>query len=262
MSYWLKKFIGFWLMPLPLCLAAVVAGLVLLQLRRRVRLGRALVITGLAVLILLSNKFVSQWLIRPLETRYPALPEFVAGQPPPAPLAACRYVVVLGGGNGHSPGFAANNLLSSSSLARIIEAVRILRVLPDAQLIVSGPGNGRDATHAVVLGRTAEAFGISPDRILYIDQANDTEDESRAVARLVHGEPLAVVTSAWHMPRSVALFHAVGLNPLPCPTDYRSHADEDFYFHDLLWEVGSLERSSLAIRERIGFLWIWLRGKT
>jgi uncharacterized SAM-binding protein YcdF (DUF218 family) len=63
------------------------------------------------------------------------------------------------------------------------------------------------------------------------------------------------------MPRAVALFRHTGLAPLPCPTDYTSHAGDDFHWSDLFWNVESLERSTWAVRERIGYLWIWLRGK-
>ena len=64
------------------------------------------------------------------------------------------------------------------------------------------------------------------------------------------------------MPRAVALFRSAGLNPVPCPADYQSHENDEVIFTDFLWEAGYLDRSTLAIRERIGYLWIWLRGKT
>jgi uncharacterized SAM-binding protein YcdF (DUF218 family) len=262
MLFWLKKSLSFWLMPMSFCVPAMIVGAVLVCWTKRVRLGRVLLLTGLGLLLLFSNKFISRLLIRPLEARYPAQPEFVAGMPLPADIAACRFVVVLGGGNGNTPGMSANNLLSASALGRVAEAVRILRVLPEAKLIVSGPRTSTGETHATVLARAAQAYGIAPERVLYIDQARDTEDESRAVQRLVQGARVALVTSAWHMPRSVALFRSAGLDALPCPSDFKSHAIDDFNFDDVLWDPDSLGRSTLAIRERIGYLWIWLRGKT
>lgn len=260
-SFWLKKFVSLWLMPLAFCVTAMIAGLILMRSPRRARLGRALLIGGLVLLMLLSNKLVSISLVRPLETRYPAIPELVAGAPLPPRLAACRYVVVLGGGNGVSPGVSANNLLSASALARVAEAVRLLRVLPEAKMVVSGPGDGKNDTHATVLARAARSLGIPADRVLQIDTARDTEDEAHAVHRVIGDAPLALVTSAWHMPRSVALFRGAGLDPLPCPTDFVSHADESYGFDDWFVSVSSLERSTWAIRERIGYVWIWLRGK-
>jgi hypothetical protein len=37
--------------------------------------------------------------------------------------------------------------------------------------------------------------------------------------------------------------------------------DPRFRWSDLTFDVDGLERSSLAVRERIGYLWVWLRGK-
>lgn len=248
-------------MPLPFCLAAMLVGAVLTR-TKYARLGRTLLIGGLVLLMLLSNSYVSRRLIRPLETRYAAIPELVAGAPVPADLAACRFVVVLGAGNGYAPDVSASNLLSSSAVARITEGVRLLRVLPGAKLIVSGPGTGAREPHATVLARAAQSLGIAADRILHVDHARDTEEEAQAVQRLVGGAHVALVTSACHMPRAVALFRHAGIEPLPCPTDYTAHALDPFYFDDLFWKVSALERSTLAVRERIGYLWIWLRGKT
>jgi uncharacterized SAM-binding protein YcdF (DUF218 family) len=262
MSFWLKKFVSFWLMPLPFCLTLLVAGLIFLLWTRRARFGRGLLLAGTALLLIFSNKFVSMSLVRPLEARYPAIPEILSDSPLPRDLAACRYVVVLGSGNGDLPGLSATNQLSVSGLARITEGVRVLRLLPAARLIVSGPAEYTDhPSHAVVLARAAESLGIDRRRVSYIDQARDTEEESLAVQRLVGGEPFAVVTSAWHMPRSIALFRHAGMNPLPAPADYTARRGDSLRLDNFLWDVSSLERSTWAIRERLGYLWIWLRGR-
>jgi uncharacterized SAM-binding protein YcdF (DUF218 family) len=63
------------------------------------------------------------------------------------------------------------------------------------------------------------------------------------------------------MPRAAALFANAGVDIVPCPTDYTSQDDGHFHWLDLLWDVESLERSSVAIRERVGYAWIWMRGK-
>ena len=265
MFFWLKKSVSFWLMPLPFCLALLAVGLGLLLWSRRARLGRALLLAGSVLLLLFSNKFLSHAFVRPLEARYPAIPELRAGQPLPPALAACRFVVVLGSGNGHAPGLSATNQMSGSALGRLTEAVRLLRVLPAARLIVSGPADParpERPSHAAMLARAAESLGIERSRALFIEDARDTEDESLAVQRLVGGEPFALVTSAWHMPRTLALFRHAGLAPLPCPADYSARAGDDLLWSDFLWDTESLGRSTWAVRERLGYLWIWLRGKT
>ncbi|MBI5769064.1 MAG: YdcF family protein [Verrucomicrobia bacterium] len=262
MLFALKKFVAFWLLPLPACLTLLVAGLVLTYSARRARLGRALLITATGLLLLFSNKLVSVWLIRPLEARYPVVPELREGTPLPAALAACRYVVVLGGGHGDTPWMPATLKLSASSLGRITEAARLLRQLPEATLLLSGPPAGHQPGHATVFAQAAQTVGIARDRIRYIDNARDTEDESNAVKRLVGDAPVALVTSAWHMPRSAALFRHAGVNALPCPADFKAKPSPGFRWSDCVWDTESLDRSTAAVRERIGYLWIWLRGKT
>jgi uncharacterized SAM-binding protein YcdF (DUF218 family) len=258
---WLKKFVSFWLMPLPFCLTLLVAGLWLARSPRRARLGRALAIAGTVLLLLFSNKTLSMWLMQPLEARHAPIPELSAGGPLPAALAACRFVVVLGGGHGDTPALPATSQLSPSGLGRIVEGVRLLRLLPDARLIVSGPAVKDNPTHAAVLARAAESLGVERSRVIQIDTAHDTEEESLATKKLVGDAPFALVTTAWHMPRSVALFRRAGMSPLPCPADFSAKPTPDFRWVDLLWDPESLTRSTWAVRERIGYLWIWLRGK-
>ena len=260
MFFWLKKLLGTWLMPVPLCVLLFVVGLVLMR-TKRARLGRGLVITGALLVVLLGNKFVSLSLVRPLEFKYRAIPELRAGEPVPPALADCRYVVVLGSGNGNTPGRAALGQLSQSAHQRIVEAVRLLRALPEAKLVLSGPPVGTRPSHATVLARAAVSLGVAPDRVVLIEQVRDTEDESQAVKQKLGDEPFALVTSSWHMPRAMALFRHAGLKPLPCPADFTGPDDGEWHWGDLLWDVESLERSTWAVRERIGYLWIWLRGK-
>ncbi len=262
MGFLLKKIIGYWLMPLPFALALITVGVVLLLLRRAPRQRRWLIGGGLAWLALLSNNWVGTRLVRPLEAQYPPVPELVANRPVPADLAACRFVVVLGSGHADAEGFSANNELCLPAQSRILEGVRLLRMLPGAMLIVSGPGKPGLLTHAEVLARAAVALGVSRERILEIDTARDTEDETVALRKIVGLAPVALVTSAWHMPRAVALARHAGVRVRPCPADFSAPPKADWALSDYLgWDVNALQCSTLAVRERIGWLWIWMQGK-
>ena len=260
MAFWLKKVISYWLMPLPFCLVLLAAGWVLSRRSRRPGWGRTLSGTALLLLLLFSNRTVSTWLVRPFETRFAPIPELRSGEAIPKELAACRYVVVLGGGHGDTPGLSASNKLSSSALPRLAEAARLLRALPAAGLIVSGPAVGRNPSHASVLAQAAVALGVEPARIRRIEDARDTEDEAHAVAAIAGDGPVALVTSAWHMPRAAALFAKEGVRILPCPTGYTARPNADFRWEDLGWDVESIERSTWAVHEGLGCLWNRLRG--
>ena len=261
MLFWLKKTVSFWLMPLPACLTLMIAGLVLTHRERQRRLGRILLTAGLALLVAFSNKAVSRWLIAPLEAAYPPIPELTPASPMPADLAACRYVVVLGGGHGDTPGLSATSKLSTSAIGRLAEGVRLARALPEATVIVSGPSDGRGEMHARVLARAAESLGLAPRRIRLIETALDTEDEAQAVKAIVGDGKVALVTSAWHMPRAAGLFRKAGVAVLPCPADYRGKLNPDFRWTDFSWDSDSLDRSTFAVHESIGYFWAWLQGK-
>ncbi|HYP16820.1 MAG TPA: ElyC/SanA/YdcF family protein, partial [Opitutus sp.] len=227
---------------------------------RRRNLGRGLLALGLGLLLLFSNKAVSTWLILPLEQTYPPLPEFAVGASVPAELAACRFVVVLGGGHGDTPGLAALNKLSTSARARLTEGVRLLRVLPDAKLVVSGRGAPDKPTHAAVLAEAAISLGVERARIVQLDSPRDTAEEAAELASLVGASPFALVSSAWHLPRATALMRHAGLQPLSCPTDYTARPSLHRTWSDYTWDTESLGRSTWAVHERIGYAWGRLRG--
>lgn len=259
--FWLKKFVSFWLMPLPFCLTLLVSGLWLTRSPKRQRLGRVLLWTAVSLLVVFSNKAVSTWLVRPLELIYPPVPEFSAGAPLPPALAACRTVVILGGGNSDTDRLSAVNKLSSSSLSRLTEGVRLWRALPGATLVVSGPGEPNRPTHASVLAAAAVSLGVAPSSITRIENARDTEEETIEVKRRVGREPFALVTSAWHLRRATALMRHAGLNPVPCPADFMARFNDHPTWSDYSWDTESLARSTRAVSERIGYLWSRLRGK-
>jgi uncharacterized SAM-binding protein YcdF (DUF218 family) len=258
--FWLKKHVSFFLMPLPFCLALLATGLLLGRSPRRERLGRRLVVAAAVLLLLFSNKFVSNRLLGPLEAEFPAVPEVAPGAPAPGVVAGCRFVAVLGSGHSEMSGVPASSQLTTSGLARIAEAVRIMRVLPAARLIVSGPGEPGHPSHAAVLAMAAESLGISSERIVLIETARDTEEESIAVGGVAGGAGTALVTSAAHMPRAALLFRKAGVKFVACPADYVSRTDNYLRWSNFGWDSESLERSTLAVHEYLGLLWLRLRG--
>lgn len=263
MAFWLKKAVAFLFMPLSVCVVLMLAGLWLLDRpeRERRKLGRRLVAAALLALLVFSNNQVSLWLVRPLEKPFAPIAEIPPGAAVPGALARCRYIVVLGGGHGDADFLPATSKLSTSALGRITEGVRLLRLIPDARLIVTGPGEEGRPTHASILAQAAVALGAPADRIVKVEQVRDTEDESRAVRSLIGDAPVALVTSAWHLPRAAALFRQAGVDILPCPADFLAKPRDGWHLDALFCEPESLSRSTYALHEYLGRLWLWLRGK-
>lgn len=94
-----------------------------------------------------------------------------------------------------------------------------------------------------------------------IDWARDTEQEAQAVRSIAGRGPVALVTSAWHMPRAAGLFRHLDVAFVPCPADYLGRADPGWDPSDLGWDVESLDRSTHAVHEYLGILWERLRGR-
>lgn len=262
MFFWLKKVIGYWLMPLPFCMALLALGLCLVWRNRYPRLGRALTVFSLVVLVVCSNRTVSYWLFEPLASAYPPIAEFTPEKPVPPEIASARFIIVLGGGHTNTDQGSALSKLSIYGLQRLTEGVRLAKALPGATLIVSGPSAGKGLpTHASVLAQAAVSLGIDPLRIRQVDTARDTEDEAQATRAIAGDEQVLVVTSAWHMTRSAAFFHKKGVNFLPAPTDYQGKSREGLTLWALGCDLESFNRTTLALRERLGLLWGRMTGK-
>jgi uncharacterized SAM-binding protein YcdF (DUF218 family) len=259
--FWLKKFFSPFLFPLQFALLAGVTGVVLAWSRRWPRTGRTLLTAAVLVLLVASNKWVSGRLIAPLESSYPAIGDFQLGQQLPPALAACQYVVVLGGGHDDSVIRPALSQLGTSARARLTEGVRLLRLLPAARLVVSGPGDFGGSPHARVLADAAVSLGVDRARIRLIDDAHDTEEEAARLREVLGNAPFALVTSAWHLPRAMALCTAQGLHAMPCPADFLYSTPAHWHRSDFTWDVPSLERTTAVVHEYLGRWWARLRGK-
>jgi len=129
-----------------------------------------------------------------------------------------KWVVVLGGGQNNHPQLPVTNQISPESLVRLTEAVRIYRAIPGSKIILSGDAIFNRVTEAETLSKTAVIMNINPRDLVLEDKSTDTEEEARYIQKIIGKDPFILVTSAFHMPRSMALFQKQGLSPIrPLP---------------------------------------------
>jgi len=261
MLFWLKKTLTIPFLPLYFTMLVGSVGLLLLWSGKFLRVGRALVTIALLSLLAASNKGFSAWLMRPLESRYAPLSDFDTATALPAELQRCQAIVVLGGGHADGTALSHVNQLSSAALSRLAEAIRLSRLLPQAQFIVSGNNDPRYPTHAKILEETSITLGVEPGRIVRMDEPRDTEDEANGIARRLGNAPFVLVTSAWHMPRAVALCEKAGLHPYPAPADFVLKVNPAEEFSWLSFDLEALERSTKAVHEYLGRFWGQIRQK-
>jgi uncharacterized SAM-binding protein YcdF (DUF218 family) len=74
------------------------------------------------------------------------------------------------------------------------------------------------------------------------------------------GERWLLVTSAYHMPRSVGLFRKAGFDVEPYPVGWRAGGRDALLIFSTL-AVDGLERTDLAVREWMGLAAYRLTGK-
>jgi uncharacterized SAM-binding protein YcdF (DUF218 family) len=248
MLYLLSKVAWFLLQPSSLVLACCLVGWWLDGGRWR-RFGRRLLtvgIVGLAVAMLLP---VSDWLAAPLEARFP--------RPRLADVGRIDAIIVLGGGlDGALSRDRATPALTEAG-ERLTEAVALARRLPAIPLIyTTGPGDEAAARQLFA------DLGLDPGRLTIERHSRNTADNASGTARLVAGKPggrYLLVTSAWHMPRSVGAFRKAGLEVVAWPTDYLT-SGAPTYLNLRRRPSERLSQVDLVAKEWVGLLAYWLRG--
>ena len=99
-----------------------------------------------------------------------------------------------------------------------------------------------------------EEQGIDMQRVLLEAGSRNTRENAQLVAKLL-GEkcrqPWLLVTSASHMPRSVAEFRSSGCNITPYPVDFRTGEFTPFTEYEL---AESLHRWQTALHEWLGII--------
>ena len=211
----IKKLLGSLLMPLPLCLLISFLGLFFLWCGKRAFAGKILTTLGLMGLLVMSYDPVARALNAPLDCRYEsyAINRYAKSEAKPKP--SVKYVVVLAGGHKSDPRVPATGRMSGDSLIRLVEGIRILRWNPGAKLILSGGGAADPVPEAVVMAEVSEFMGVPAGDMILESTSNDTKDQARLIKPMVGTEPFVLVTSATHMPRSMALFKNLGMFPHP-----------------------------------------------
>jgi uncharacterized SAM-binding protein YcdF (DUF218 family) len=84
---------------------------------------------------------------------------------------------------------------------------------------------------------------------------------SKVVAAPKNGERWLLVTSAFHMPRSVGLFRKAGFAVEPYPVDWRAGGPADLLMPHAL-SIDGLSLVDVGVREWMGLFAYWVTGKT
>ncbi len=252
-----SKVIFFCIQPSSLAFFALLLGV--LMVRRCPKWGRRFLYAGLAIVVLFGILPGGNILVLPLEERFgshvPALPqEKISG------------IILLGGFEDGSVTLARGGLALNEAAERLTESLRLAWELPDAKVVFTG-GSGSLFGGEGIGGPVRQYFidaGIAPDRIVVENASRNTYENATFTKALLKPTPedrWLLVTSAYHMPRSVGVFRRVGFDVVPYPVDFRTSSEGDAFrpFDSI---AAGLQRTDLAVKEWIGLIAYWISGRS
>ncbi len=251
-----KKIIAALLAPLPLCLFAVLLGLWLLCYTSRQRSGKLLIVLGIFTLTLFSLTPVSNTLLASLENQYPSYLHH-----PSENIRQIKHIVVLGAGHISDPTVPVTSQINAITLARLAEGVRLYKMTANSRLILSGGNVFDDKPEAETMRAIAKIMGVDDDAIILDSHSLDTQDQALNIKVLAGDDDFILVTSASHMPRSMALFNRQGMSPIPAPANHAVRQKDELSPDDYFPNAHALRKSEKMIHEYLGILWAQLRGQ-
>jgi uncharacterized SAM-binding protein YcdF (DUF218 family) len=251
-----SKTLGVMLLPTNFLIGAGVVGAILMA-TRFASTGRKLAVASPVLLAICAFSPVGYMLLYPLEQRFP---------PWDSTRGAPDGIVVLGASIDTDLSVAHGTGVVRSAPDRIITAAALAHRYPNARIVFSG-GNSNlvsnDAREADYAGEIFESLGIAKTRLIMERRSRNSLENaefSKALVAPKAGERWLLVTSAFHMPRSVGLFRKAGFVVEPYPVDWRAGGRGDLYAFSNI-AIDGLGRTDIALREWIGLIAYRATGK-
>jgi uncharacterized SAM-binding protein YcdF (DUF218 family) len=230
----LKFFSHLMLPPASMALGFVVGAVLALVGRRR--LGVAVALLSAFEALIFSAPPVTRALVAPLE-RY--------ARDEASHAAPCCYsaIVVLGGGWNDRRTLHGARLYKRGIAQRIIVTGADLASEQDTTM-----PEAERMKHLLVL------LGVPVDAITAEDAARNTAENIANVKKIVGDEPVALVTSAYHMKRSLKLARRGALRAYAFPTDFAASAGQQSVWDNWLPTVEALHLSAVSLREYVSII--------
>lgn len=268
MFIFLSKFLPLLVYPLGLAFILIVSSLFMV---RRTGIQRTILILTILLLWLGGNRWISAALVRSLEYRYVPSAELLDENE-----KDIADTIVLLAGSTHSAQYPRPFIEVNGAGDRVIYTSLLYRQGKASQILLSGgridwmeSGDSPADDTAALL----ELMGVPRNAMLFEDESKNTSESAQAAWDLLSQqkiERIILVTSAAHMPRSVALFEKQGFHVIPAPTDYNiTEAEWQRLTHPnlmtatmyLIPEASNLAATTSTLKEYLGLFVSWLRGQ-
>lgn len=245
MSFVINKIVAGLASPIGVCLV-LMAGAAMSALVKRRRAAIAAIVAAAAWLWFWSTGCAVRMVGAPLDRC-----ETVSI----AELPQADAILVLGGGMALRGATGKPEMTGSAD--RVWQGARIYRAGKAPRIFVTGGGTALSTVPLLV------DLGVPDSAIVSYSEPRNTAEEARQIkAELGEGSKAILVTSAWHMRRSLLLFRRAGLDVIPCAADYEMSIRSGLPLEprDFAPSADALLRNSLAVKEWVGyFCYRWLR---
>ena len=256
MFFWLSKILWFLVHPLNLLFIGICVIAICFYFRWN-RTARAISYAMAIVCIAITTLPIGISVVQELENRFPANPNL------PAQIDG---IVILGGVLDAKITRARGRLSINDAVERISEVRALLKHSPDARVVFSGgSGNPLDQENkeAHVAPGAFMLFSIDPARVLIEDKSRNTFENANFTFDIIKPkmeENWVLITSAFHMPRSVGAFRKAGWRVIPYPVDFMTAGD--IVFRPSFNFRGGISAFSRALHECLGLLFYWLTDRS
>jgi uncharacterized SAM-binding protein YcdF (DUF218 family) len=261
MFLFISKLLPLFIYPLGLvCLLMLFA---LWLCYRRSRKAYIPILLALIILAIAGNVQVGNRLIVSLERQYLPLVE-----PPQADA-----IVILGGATrNHEPPRIMPDLSDRGD--RLVYGAKLYQEGAAPKIILTGgriDWYGGDSSEAESMATILELFDIPRDDMILESRSLNTHDNAIFTKEILEQEQfkkILLVTSAAHMPRSLAIFRRAKIDAIPAPADFmvsdrnliESRYSKQSRILSLIPTAESLDFTTQALREYIGMFIYRLRG--
>jgi uncharacterized SAM-binding protein YcdF (DUF218 family) len=248
MYIYLSKILPLFVMPVSMVLVLILVALLLLR-HGRIKIASACLGFALLVLWAASTPIVAESFYRHLESRYPPVPL--------AEITAGDCIILLGGVVG-APLPPRVEIELNESVDRVYKTAQLFRAGKGRAVIVTGgnqPWSDSPWAEADLIRELLEEWGVKSEAIFLEGSSRNTRENavySKNLIDAIHCTTPLLVTSAAHMPRSVAAFQSVGVGVIPVSTDVRTINNPSLEVMSFLPNASALAMTSDATREWIG----------
>jgi uncharacterized SAM-binding protein YcdF (DUF218 family) len=215
---------------------------------------------AMAAVILFVTLYTTtgNYLMQDLEARF-AHP---AGDP-----AELKCMIVLGGAFENEVNTARRGVEFNAAADRFVEALRLAQKFPQSRILISGGDGSISGIYegdAAASERFFPLFGIGKERLVEETQSRTTFENAINTKQLLESQGLSnclLITSGFHMPRSVGIFRKLGIDIVPWPTDYRTDGKTTLGL-DFTQPNLNAQNMATAIREWFGLVGYYFAGRT